>query len=83
MIIKVCWTDISCKGSINFHPIPQNDIYIYIYTRHHFIHTWQRDSRKTRKTTRLKCWPATQNDDGGLRSAAPTMKNTIHFAKMI
>jgi len=79
MIIKICYLkiDISYKASINFHHIPQND------TRHHFIHTWQRDSRKTRNTTRLKCWPATQNDDGGLRSAAPTMKNTIHFAKMI
>ena len=57
IVIKICYLkiNISYKVSINFHHIPQND------TRHHFIQTWQRNSRKTRNTTRLKCWPATQN----------------------
>ena len=48
---------------------------------HHLTHPWQCDSQKNTRnaTPRHVSAPATQNDDGGLQSAAPAAKNATHL----
>ena len=73
--------DVSCDASVNSHRLSQPATTATEFAHCH--HTWRNAIHK--KSVTRCVWsaaPATQNDDGGLQSAAPATKNGSPLLKM-
>ena len=74
--------DVSCESSVNFQHISPNATPATEFAPcRHLTRPWQCGSQKHATRHVSSAAPATQNDDGLVRSAARATKTTTHLAK--